>query len=67
MDFLDDKEKLSTVDSNEVMVQIFPYPPLVENNSLNKVFLVLSKFNKYDIRVRASYAELEDMIYKELC
>lgn len=67
MDFLDDKEKLSTVDRNEVMVQIFPYPPLVENNSLNKVFLVLSKFNKYDIRVRASYAELEDMIYKELC
>lgn len=66
MKFLDNKEKLSDFYDKKCMVQIFPYPPIIQNNYLNKVFLVLSKFNKYDIRVRASYSELEDMIYKEL-
>jgi hypothetical protein len=66
MKFLDDKEKLSDFYDKKCMIQIFPYPPIIENNYLNKVFLVLSKFNKYDIRVRASYSELEDMIYKGL-
>lgn len=66
MKFLDNKEKLSNFYDKKSMVQIFPYPPIIENNYLNKVFLVLSKFNRYDIRVRAAYSELEDMIYREL-
>lgn len=66
MRLLDEEKNPSYFDSNECMVQIFPYPPIIENHYLNKVFLVLSKFNKYDIRVRSSYSELEDMVYNEL-
>lgn len=66
MKLLDDKEKPSDFYDKKYMIQIFPYPPIIENDYLNKVFLVLSKFNKYDIRVKGSYLELEDMVYKEL-
>lgn len=46
----------------EALVQIFPYEPIFVNDCLNEVFLALSRFNKLDVRVRASYQELERTI-----
>lgn len=46
----------------EALVQVFPYEPVIINNCLNDVFLALSRFNKFDVRVRASYQELEKKI-----
>ncbi|MCE9872397.1 hypothetical protein LZ667_13495 [Hafnia alvei] len=49
--------------NNNVMLQIFPYNPCIQNGFLDKVFLILSRFNKNDVRVKAQLLELETEMY----
>lgn len=57
----------SNVHSNDlVQLQVFPYKPVVCDGVLSKVFLVLSRFNKNDVRVKSSFLELETEVFNEL-
>ncbi|MGX5057062.1 hypothetical protein ACWKX9_26055 [Enterobacter asburiae] len=57
----------SDVNSNDlVQLQIFPYKPMLNDGFLNKVFLLLSRFNKNDVRVKSSFLELETEVFNEL-
>ncbi|KLF28681.1 hypothetical protein YA29_16485 [Klebsiella aerogenes] len=47
------------VKEDKVNLQIFPYKPVLEGNSLNKIFLALSRFDKSDTRVNSCFIELE--------
>lgn len=51
---------------NVVSLQIFPYNPLIESGCINKVFLIFSRFNRNDVRVKSSFLELETEVYNEL-
>lgn len=57
----------SNVNSNDlVQLQVFPYHPMIVDGFLSKVFLVLSRFNKNDVRVKSSFLELETEVFNEL-
>lgn len=51
---------------NNLLLQVFPYNPLTENGMVNKVFLIFSRFNKADIRVKTSSLELETEVFNNL-
>ena len=66
LNVLDDAEYYHSNIENFAMLQVFPYQPAIQNDALNKVFLVFSRFNTTDLRVKSSYNELEDQVYSNL-
>lgn len=66
LNLLDDAEYYHTRIEGFAMLQVFPYQPVIQNDALNKVFLLFSRFNTTDLRVKSSYNELEDQVYSNL-
>lgn len=66
LNILDDDEFYHHQSERISILQVFPYQPLIENNALEKTFLLFSRFNKTDIRVRSSFSELEEQVYSKL-
>lgn len=66
LNVLDDAEYYHTHIEGFAMLQVFPYQPAIQNNALNKVFLLFSRFNTTDLRVKSSYIELEEQVYSNL-
>lgn len=66
LNVLDDAEHYHSHIEGFAMLQIFPYQPVIQNDALNKVFLLFSRFNTTDLRVKSSYSELEEKVYSNL-
>lgn len=66
LNVLDDAEHYHTHIEGFAMLQVFPYQPAIQNDALNKVFLLFSRFNTTDLRVKSSYIELEEQVYSNL-
>lgn len=66
LNVLDDAEYYHTLIEGFSMLQVFPYQPAIQKDALNKVFLLFSRFNTTDLRVKSSYNELEDQVYSYL-
>lgn len=66
LNILDDAEYYHTHIEGFVMLQVFPYQPIIKDNALDKVFLLFSRFSKTDLRVKSSYNSLEDQVYSSL-
>ncbi|GIZ28737.1 hypothetical protein TUM12151_20630 [Morganella morganii] len=66
LNVLNDAEYYHTHIEGFVMLQIFPYQPAIQNDALNKVFLLFSRLNTADLRVKSSYVELEEQVYSNL-
>ncbi|MGR3755278.1 hypothetical protein [Edwardsiella anguillarum] len=66
LNVLEDAEYYHTHIEGFAMLQVFPYQPAIQHDTLNKVFLLFSRFNATDLRVKSSYSELEDQVYSNL-
>nr|WP_310616095.1 hypothetical protein [Pantoea cypripedii] len=66
LNILDDAEYYHAHIEGFAMLQIFPYQPVIQNDALNKTFLLFSRFNTTDLRVKSSYNELEEQVYSNL-
>lgn len=66
LNILEDAKYYHTHMEGFAMLQVFPYQPVIENGALNKVFLLFSRFNTTDLRVKSSYSELEEQVYSNL-
>ncbi|MFS7244095.1 hypothetical protein AB6880_00070 [Rahnella inusitata] len=50
-------------DHYDAMLQIFPFKPLIINGIIDKLFLLFTRFYKNDLRVNASFNEIENEIF----
>lgn len=66
LNVLEDAEYYHTHIEDFAMLQIFPYQPAIENGTLSKMFLLFSRLNTTDFRVKSSYSELEKQVYYNL-
>lgn len=66
LNVLEDAEYYHSHIEGFAMLQIFPYQPAIQNDALDKVFLLFSRFNTTDLRVKSSYSELEEQVYSNL-
>ncbi|ELP5091786.1 hypothetical protein QUP77_003616, partial [Escherichia coli] len=66
MGLVDDNYAYELNKINYVMLQVYPYVPLINSKVLGKVFLALSRGNRHDVRIRSSFDELESEILTEL-
>lgn len=66
LNVLEDAEYYHSHIEGFAMLQIFPYQPAIQNDALNNVFLLFSRFNTTDLRVKSSYNELEEHVYSNL-
>ena len=66
MGLVDDDYAYELNKINYVMLQVYPYVPLINSKVLGKVFLALSRGNRHDVRIRSSFDELESEILTEL-
>lgn len=66
MKILSDNKYEERRTDHDVMLQVFPYKPLINNGVINKVFLIFSRLNIADIRLKSSLLELETDVYNGL-
>lgn len=66
MKIIPDKTYSKLTSDFDATLQIFPYKPLITNGYVDSVFLIFTRINKNEIRVKSSFSDLETTIYNNL-